>query len=238
MDEPPTVPMWQSQSIEPVGEGQSVVGQLGQSLDGQIATATGRSKYINGASGLKHLHTLRAWADVVIVGIGTVIEDDPRLTVRLVPGEHPMRLVLDPKGRIPAHAQLLSDQAVRTVVMTAVDCHPSGLPKHVEVVSLATTGQGRLPPSAVLQWLFLQGYQRILVEGGPVTLAGFMAANCVDHLHLLTSALLLGAGKPGIQQPTLNHLSQARRFLATAHQLGEDLLLACDLRQGLREGQA
>jgi len=236
IDESFTETRWRRQSIEPVDQEQIVVGQLGQSLDGQIATATDQSKYINGADGLAHLHVLRAWADVVIVGVGTVIADDPRLTVRLVPGEHPMRLVLDPKGRIPSNAQLLTEPAVRTVVMTAVDSQSSDLPEHVEVVPFATTAQGQLSPSAVLQWLSEQGYQRILVEGGPATLEGFMAANCIDHLHLLTSALLLGVGRPGINQPAPRHLSEARRFVVTAHPLGDDLLLACHLRQGSREG--
>lgn len=237
-DEPFAQPIWHRQSIEPVGQAQVVVGQLGQSLDGQIATATGHSKYINGTSGLTHLHVLRAWADAVIVGVGTVIADNPRLTVRLVPGAHPMRLVLDPKGRIPIEAQLLSEPAVRTVVMTADDVQIGDLPAHVEVVPLETTAQGQLSPPAVLQWLSAQGYQRILVEGGPMTLAGFMAANCIDHLHLLTSAMLLGTGKPGIQQPAPHRLSQAQRFSATAYPLGDDLLLACDLRQGVRESLA
>ncbi len=238
IDEAFTQQVWHPKSIEPGDQAQVVVGQLGQSLDGQIATATGESKYINGTSGLAHLHVLRAWSDAVIVGVGTVIADNPRLTVRLVPGEHPMRLVLDPKGRIPTNAQLLSDPAIRTVVMTAVGVQVDDLPEHVEVVPFMTTAQGQLCPTAVLQWLSDQGYQRILVEGGPMTLAGFMAANCIDHLHLLTSAMLLGTGKPGIQQPAPHRLSEARQFSATAHTLGDDLLLACNLRQGVRESLA
>lgn len=228
---------WQPNSIEPEGVAQVVVGQLGQSLDGQIATSTGCSKYINGPSGLKHLHMLRAWADAVIVGVGTVIEDNPRLTVRLVSGENPMRLVLDPRGRAPVNATLMTDQAARTVVLRAVGATSNSLPSTVEEIRLADS-DGQLAPAAVLDWLAGQGCQRVLVEGGPATLAGFLAAQCVDHLHLLTSAVLLGMGKPGLNQPSLSSLAQARRFRATAHLLGEDLLLACDLRQRLTEGEA
>lgn len=213
-----------------------MVGQLGQSLDGQIATSTGHSKYINGPSGLKHLHALRAWADAVIVGVGTVIEDNPRLTVRLVPGVNPMRLVLDPNGRAPANALLMTDKAARTVIVRAACNQAVPLSGSVEVVHLATASDGLLPPPVVLQWLAQQGCQRVLVEGGPATLAGFMAANCIDYLHLLTSALLLGNGKPGIHQTPLHRLAQARRFRAAAYSLDADLLLTCDLRQGLSEG--
>ena len=77
------------------------VGQIGQSLDGRIATPTGHSHYINGPAGLDHLHRLRALVDAVLVGVGTAIADDPQLTVRRVAGPNPARVVLDPK-RPPA----------------------------------------------------------------------------------------------------------------------------------------
>src|SRR6201991_2834844 len=80
----------------------TVVGQLGQSLDGRIATETGHSHYINGPAGLAHLHRLRALVDAVVVGIGTALADNPQLTVRRVSGPHPARVVIDTRGRLPA----------------------------------------------------------------------------------------------------------------------------------------
>ena len=77
-----------------------VVGQVGQSLDGRIATTTGRSCYINGAAGLAHLHRLRALVDAVVVGVRSAVADDPRLTVRHVAGPDPARVVIDPRGRL------------------------------------------------------------------------------------------------------------------------------------------
>ena len=77
-----------------------IVGQLGQSLDGRVATESGHSKYINGPAGLVHLHRLRSLVDVVVVGVGTAIADDPQLTVRRVSGRQPARVVIDPKGRL------------------------------------------------------------------------------------------------------------------------------------------
>ncbi len=74
-----------------------VVGQIGQSLDGRIATESGHSKYINGPAGLAHLHRLRALVDGIVIGVGTAIADDPQLTVRRVSGPHPARVVIDPK---------------------------------------------------------------------------------------------------------------------------------------------
>ena len=96
-----------------------VVGQIGQSLDGRIATESGHSKYINGPAGLVHLHRLRALVDAVVVGVGTAIADDPQLTVRRVAGPQPARVVIDPKGRLCADAQVFADDGVRRLLITA-----------------------------------------------------------------------------------------------------------------------
>ena len=96
-----------------------VVGQIGQSIDGRIATVTGHSKYINGPAGLNHLHRLRALVDAVLVGIGTAIADDPQLTVRRVAGPSPARIVLDPRGRLSPDAKLLTADGARRLVITA-----------------------------------------------------------------------------------------------------------------------
>ena len=95
-----------------------VVGQIGQSLDGRIATPAGHSHYVNGDDGLAHLHRLRALVDAVVVGIGTVLADDPQLTVRRVNGPHPARVVIDPNGKLPRTARVLADDGVRRIVIT------------------------------------------------------------------------------------------------------------------------
>src|SRR6266851_1249734 len=96
-----------------------IVGQIGQSLDGRIATESGHSKYINGPAGLDHLHRLRALVDAVVIGVGTALADDPLLTVRRVAGPHPARVVLDPKGRLPATAKVFANDGVRRLLITA-----------------------------------------------------------------------------------------------------------------------
>lgn len=208
----------------------TVIAQIGQSLDGQVATATGQSKYINGAGGLKHLHALRAWADAVVVGVGSVVADDPKLTVRLVDGANPMRVVLDPNGRVPIQAGLLNDKAAKTVVMTARPVSELTLPPHVMVLPMALDDNRKLSPLLVLQWLAQAGCQRVLVEGGPATIASFMATNSVDYLHFLCSPVLLGSGTPGVVRPPLSQLAQAQRFRMQAYQLDQDLLIECDLK--------
>src|SRR5207253_8868900 len=100
-------------------DGLVAVGQLGQSLDGRVATETGHSHYINGPAGLNHLHRLRALVDAVVVGIGTALADDPQLTVRRVAGPQPARVVIDPRGRLPSGAKLLAQDGTRRLVLTA-----------------------------------------------------------------------------------------------------------------------
>ncbi len=221
---------WAPKAPKPSSAGPMVIAQIGQSLDGQVATATGQSKYINHAGGLKHLHALRAWADAVVVGVGSVVADDTKLTVRLVEGTNPMRVVLDPNGRVPSQATLLNDRAAKTVVMTARQATDLSLPPHVTVAPMALDDSGRLSPLLVLQWLEQAGCQRVLVEGGPATIAGFMTTNSIDYLHFLSSAMLLGAGTPGVIRPPLSQLAQAQRFRMQAYQLDEDMLIECDLK--------
>src|SRR5690606_35628749 len=107
-----------------------VVAQLGQSLDGRVATPTGESRWINRDAALDHLHRLRACVDAVVVGIGTVLAGGPRLNVRRVSGPHPARVVIDPNGRLPVNAQCLADDGARRIVIRACDVQT---PEGVEV---------------------------------------------------------------------------------------------------------
>src|SRR5215470_8789505 len=95
-----------------------VVGQIGQSLDGRIATPSGHSCYINGPEGIAHLHRLRALVDAVVVGAGTVRADDPQLTVRCVTGPNPVRVVIDPRGTLPAQSRAFIRDGVHRIVIT------------------------------------------------------------------------------------------------------------------------
>src|SRR4051812_49647677 len=90
-----------------------VVAQIGQSLDGRVATASGHSKYINGPGGLVHLHRLRTLVDVVVVGVGTAIADDPQLTVRRGSGAPPARGVIGPEGGVFGGSPVFADNGGR-----------------------------------------------------------------------------------------------------------------------------
>jgi riboflavin-specific deaminase-like protein len=204
-----------------------VIGQIGQSLDGRIATPTGHSHYINGPAGLAHLHRLRALVDAVVVGVGTAIADDPQLTVRRVAGPNPARVVLDPRGRLPATARLLADDGARRLVVIAAGAKPA-VPSGVDVVALPNT-DGQIAPAAILAALAERGMRRVLIEGGADTVSRFLAARCLDRLHVVVAPIILGSGRPGIALPAIQRANEALRVPTRVHQLEDEVLFDCDL---------
>ncbi|ADZ72344.1 RibD family protein [Polymorphum gilvum] len=211
------------------GSATFVVGQLGQSLDGRIATVNGQSKYINGPGCLSHLHRLRAVCDAVVIGAGTAIADDPQLTVRLVDGPHPARVLIDPRGRLPATLKALRDDGTRRFVVT-LEGTRLNVPESVEIIRLAGDRDGHLAPRAIVEALASHGFRRLLVEGGSWTISRFLSSGCLDRLHLLIAPMIIGAGQPGLELNPIECLSQALRPTMTAHRLGDEVLLDCDLR--------
>jgi diaminohydroxyphosphoribosylaminopyrimidine deaminase / 5-amino-6-(5-phosphoribosylamino)uracil reductase len=210
-----------------------VVGQIGQSLDGRAATPTGHSHYINGAEGLDHLHRLRALMDAVVVGVGTALADDPLLTVRRVAGPSPARVVIDPNGRLPAAARALRDDGVRRLVIAADGAHlpaqlPASWPAGIERIALPAC-QGRLDPCDILTSLAARGLRRILIEGGPGTVARFLEARCLDRLHVVVAPVILGGGRASLDLAPIARCDEALRPRTVTHVLGDEVLFDCDL---------
>ncbi len=205
-----------------------VVAQLGQSLDGRIATASGESRYINGPGALDHLHRLRAICDAVVAGVGTVIADDPLLTVRRVEGRNPARVVIDPSGRIPPAARCLAPDGSRRIVVVAAG--EAEVPAGVEVITVPRIN-AKMSCKAILSELFNRGLRRVLIEGGASTVSAFISADAVDRLHVMVAPLILGSGKIGIELPNILRLADAvRPEVQTYHLGGGDVLFDCDMR--------
>ncbi|MEO6187009.1 MAG: RibD family protein [Steroidobacteraceae bacterium] len=208
-----------------------VVAQLAQSLDGFIATADGDSHFVSGQAALLHLHRLRALCDAVVVGAGTVAADDPLLTTRLVEGSHPLRVVLDPRGNVPASRRVFdpSTPSLRICAAPALSAHgPVQLGAHVE--TMQQRGMG-IDLSELLGLLRQRGCHSVLVEGGGVTVSAFLAAGLLDRLHLLVAPLLIGNGRPGIRLPPRPRLADCLRPVMRRYVLEEDMLFDCDLSQ-------
>lgn len=192
--------------------------KLAMTLDGRIATATGESQWITGASARHAVHALRATHDAVLVGGGTARADNPRLTVRgLSVAKQPVRVVASRHLDLP----LLSDLARTATEVPLWLCHGTDARsdlvtawKQIGATLLPTPlSGGRLDAAAILSALGQQGLTRVFCEGGGQLAASLLAQDLVDELHVFTAGMALGAeGHPGIGALGVDRLAEAPRF--------------------------
>jgi len=210
-----------------------VIGQLGQSLDGCVATRSGDSCFINGPEILTHLHRLRALSDAVIVGAGTVACDNPRLTTRHVSGPHATRVLLDPTLKLAPlvdSAHVFNDGQAPTLWLCDAAWRPraetlAGAARVLAVPGLLAEGAGGVPRLArAVTALHARGLTRLFVEGGGVTVSRFLAQRCLDRLHLAVAPLLIGDGRPGLRFDGAERLADCLRPGCNVHRLGSDQL--------------
>jgi riboflavin biosynthesis pyrimidine reductase len=165
-----------------------------------------------------------------VVGVGTVLADDCRLTVRAVAGPDPVRVVLDPAARAPLTAQVFSDAGPGALWLVAEDASvPDDLPAQVEVVRLPRGADGAFRPVGVVAVLAERGLGRVLVEGGGVTVSRFLAAGALDRLLVTTAPVLVGDGVPGIRFEGRERIAEALRPPARRFALGHDSCVELDL---------
>jgi riboflavin-specific deaminase-like protein len=203
--------------------------QLGQSLDGFIATRTGDADYVTGEEDRRHLHHLRALADAVVVGAGTVVADDPQLTVRACAGANPVRVVLDPRGRVPLRRRVFTDGSAPTlwVVGTGGD-REQDVPDGVGVLTLPDPEA--FTPERLVLTLARRGLGRVLVEGGGVTVSRFLHERALHRLYVTVAPVLLGDGVPGLRFAGTPVMRDALRPPMRRTGLGDDTLFEIDLR--------
>jgi riboflavin-specific deaminase-like protein len=217
-----------------LGPGRLAIAQLGQSLDGRIATASGDSYYINGRVMRAHLHRLRALVDAVIIGAGTAVTDRPALSVRHCPGPSPVPVIIDPGARVPLAGPLFDPEKTPRLIIVHTDRAPRhDWPTHVEGLRLrpeAASSALGLAPSAVLDALAGRGLERVLIEGGGVTVSRFIDDRALDRLHLLIAPLLIGSGPSGLNLRPIDRLAETRRRAMRSYPLADELLVDVDLR--------
>ncbi|HLJ19303.1 MAG TPA: RibD family protein [Stellaceae bacterium] len=213
-------------ALVPHGHGFALA-HLAQSLDGRIATVGGESQWLTGEADQRHTHHLRALADAVIVGAGTVRQDNPRLTVRHCSGDQPVRVVLDANLALPGDRDVFRDGAATTLVLAAADRVGGGTRVgDAEIVPLPRDGD-RLAPAAIRAALARRGLHWLLIEGGGVTVSRFLAAGALDRLQIALAPVILGSGRPSLQLPEITALSDALRPRVRHVPLGGDLLVEC-----------
>lgn len=194
--------------------------KLATSLDGRIATASGESQWITGEAARLEGHRLRARHDAVLVGVETVLHDDPELTARL-PGrsvDQPLRVVLDSRLRTPQTAKVAGEN---TLILTAAEPRAIGAAKVVQVA--AEDGRPTVP--AVLKALEIAGATSLLIEGGGQVAASFLRADAVDSLEWFRAPILLGGeGRPCVAALALAKLADAPKFRRLGVEpVGDDL---------------
>jgi diaminohydroxyphosphoribosylaminopyrimidine deaminase/5-amino-6-(5-phosphoribosylamino)uracil reductase len=202
--------------------------KLATSLDGRIATAAGESRWITGEAAREEVHRLRAQHDAVVVGIETVLADDPDLTVRLAgfDGPQPARIVLDSRQRLPVWSRLAQTARDVPVYLVTTEAAQGRLTElGVGVVQAPARAEHRPDLRDVVQALEKAGLSRLFVEGGGQVAASFLRCGLVDRLEWFRAPIALGAeGRPGLGTLAIAALAQAPHFRRVeVRELGPDL---------------
>ena len=196
--------------------------KVAMSLDGKIATEKGESQWITGSAARQHGHQLRAIHDGILVGIGTVLADDPALTCRVVEAADPRPIVVDTALRIPESARVFS-HPVRPVIICAVDAPERDL--DAEIIRVERSAHG-IDLTAGLAELVPLGLHRILAEGGASVHRSLLDSQLVDTLYVYIAGLLIPGGRSWIAGPALEELRLGRRLPSpSVEALGSDILL-------------
>jgi len=219
-----------------------VILKAGMTLDGKVATAKGESQWITGPRARQEAHRLRSQVDAVVVGVGTVLKDDPSLTARLsdrplkLASRQPLRVVLDSKLRTPLTARICAkqDQAKTLIVTTSRASQSRRRPFEragVEVVSLSEK-KGRVSLPALMTVLGKRGITSVLIEGGSTVNATALRAKLVNHVLFYLAPTLLGGqdAKAVIGDRSSERLAQALTLRrVTVRRIGNDVVVEGDL---------
>lgn len=209
---------------EVIADGDEVIAQLAQSQDGFIATSEGDAQFVSGQIDRTHLHRIRASVGAVLVGCGTVIADDPQLTVRAVPGKNPVRVVLDPHARVPATATVFTSPEAPTLWLIGAEVGPpADVGSHVRVVRLPAAGDDEISPALIVSLIREHVVGSILVEGGGRTVSSFLAAGALDRLFLTSAPVFIGNGVPGIRFEGTPVMAEALRRPFRRYLFGADI---------------
>ncbi len=200
--------------------------KIALSIDGKMADHSGMSKWISGEKSRRLAHKLRADLDAVLVGGGTVRADDPELTVRMVKGSNPARIVLSPEcGISPGSKLALSARDIRTICIIN-DLNNVSLPDNIEVVALPAGNDGLIDPLVILKKLPELGLLSALLEGGAGVLSSFMTAGVIDRITVAYSPSIIGRGKSPFEQFLPNSWADRPVYRAeSVRRLGEDVIV-------------
>lgn len=205
--------------------------KFAQTLDGRIATTTGDSRWISSAEFRRLAHQLRATNDAVMVGIETVLTDDPQLTVRLVKGRNPTRVILDTRLRIPLDAEVVQSREVApTLIATTSRANEKKLPRlremGIEVLIIPEDEAGEVDLRNLLRALGERNISSLLVEGGAGVITSLLRQNLADRVILAIAPKIMGKGIEAVGELNIREVSQALKLsFKKIYRVGEDLVI-------------
>ena len=206
-----------------------------QTLDGRIATRDGTSQWISGSESLVFAHRLRAQHDAIMVGVGTVLQDNPRLTVRLAQGRDPLRVVVDSTLRTPLDAAVLADGAAHGTLIATTE---RAAPQQIEVVRalgaavlvLPAMDTAQVDLHALLGALRDRGIESIMVEGGARLITALLRQQLVNRVAVCVAPKILGAGLDAVGDLGIHALTQMITIRGVqVEQRGADFIVTGDV---------
>ena len=202
-----------------------------QTLDGRIATATGQSKWISSAPSLRFTHKLRAAHDAILVGAGTVIKDNPELTVRLVRGRNPLRIIVDSALKIPAKSKVLQNLSQnKTIIATIKKADDPQFQRltnlGAEVITIAADKQGNVNLKKLLKLLAKRNISSLLIEGGAQIITSILIDNLANRLVTVIAPKILGKGIEAVGELKIHNLDLAKKLsIRKIIKSGDDIIL-------------
>jgi diaminohydroxyphosphoribosylaminopyrimidine deaminase / 5-amino-6-(5-phosphoribosylamino)uracil reductase len=204
--------------------------KLALSLDGRVAAGSGDSRWISSAESRKTVHQWRNEADAVMVGAGTVIADNPRLTCRIEGGRDPVRVIIDGRLRCPPTARVFVESSDAPALLVTSTGNLARARRRyagpgVEVIGCAGN-RDRVNLRALMRELGGRGWCRLLIEGGAHLAAAALADGVVDRLAFFLAPILIGSGTPALEGLRVARVRQAIHLQAVAERrIGRDLLI-------------
>jgi len=187
-----------------------------QTIDGRIASRTGDARWVSGERSLRLAHELRAAHDAVLVGIGTVLADDPKLTVRLVPGRSPVRVVVDGRLRTPPDANVLASTEAPTIIATTPQASEERAAairmRGARVLRVKADSDGLVDLHDLFARLRRDGIRSLLVEGGRGIITATLREGLVDRLTVCIAPKVIGEGIAAVGDLHIDRLRDAMTF--------------------------
>ncbi len=208
-----------------------VIAKAAMTLDGKIAAPSGDSKWISSEASRLYVHELRNHVDAILVGVGTVLSDDPLLTCRIQGGRNPLRVIIDPRYVVPEGAKCLGNRAV---VFTAKDplSRPEIIESGVKVIRLEKGKDERFLWENILSILGGMGLHSVLVEGGSAILSSLIQSRLFDELRIFVAPKLLGGGIPLVcWEPPETIAESLHLVISEARTIGSDVLITAHLEE-------